>query len=87
MPVFAPEVVVDTEVTKFESVLYANPVCEASDPPVERMEPFKVAVVVEILVVEFVENQATVEGVIEFEAVEVAPVPAIFVAVTVKVYD
>jgi hypothetical protein len=50
------------------------------------IEPFKVAVVEAILVVELVETAATVEGVTGLEAVEALPVPTMLVAVTVNVY-
>ena len=72
---------------RLEVVPQAKPDCVAFDPPVERMEPLIVAVVDEMLVVAFVETDAAVEGVTEFEADDEALTPTALVAVTVKVYD
>ena len=86
VPVCAPRVVVAMTVVRLAVVSYANPDWVAFDPPVDVICPFKVAVVWAILVVELVETPARVEGVTEFEATDALPVPAIFAAVTVKVY-
>ena len=50
------------------------------------IEPFKVAVVEAMLVVELVETADTVEGVTGLDALDADPVPTKLVAVTVNVY-
>ena len=87
VPVWEPRVEVAVPPpTRFELVPQANPDWMALAPPVERMEPFNVAVVEETPVAAFVETDALVEGVTEFDWLLEALVPTILVAVTVKVY-
>ena len=86
VPIWEPSVVVAVTVERLARVPYAKPCWLESDPPVEMIEPFKVAVVEAIFVVELVETAEIVEGVTRLEALEALPVPTILVAVTVNVY-
>ena len=88
VPVWEPRVVVAVSPpVSDESVPQANPDSVASEPPVERIWPFRVAVEVEMDVALLVETEAAVDGVTAFEAVDEALVPTALVAVTVNVYD